>query len=83
MSDDTPDGIAPMEGTSMAAPHVAGAIALALASTPIGDENQIIEQKLRASAFPLATGACPKPVWRRAARRGRARRAIACGLMPN
>ena len=51
-----------MDGTSMAAPHVSGAIALALAKNPEwrGKPDLVVE-RLRASAAPLVQGACPKP----------------------
>jgi subtilisin family serine protease len=53
------DGVRGLQGTSMAAPHVTGAIALALAKHPDWGVDQVA-QKLRASAFKLAPAACPK-----------------------
>ena len=55
-------GVGALSGTSQAAPHVSGAIALALALHPDwrGKPDLIVE-KLKASAAPLAQGACPKP----------------------
>jgi hypothetical protein len=49
----------------MAAPHVAGAIALALAANPqwLDDPSKtadIVEQKLRASMIKRALNVCPK-----------------------
>jgi subtilisin family serine protease len=58
-TDGNRDGVRSLQGTSMAAPHVAGAIALALAKHPDWRVDQVTE-KLRASAFKLAPGACPK-----------------------
>jgi subtilisin family serine protease len=56
------EGIEGMPGTSMAAPHVSGAIALALAKHPEWrGKPDLIERKLRSSAFPLTDGACPNP----------------------
>jgi len=51
---------APMNGTSQAAPHVAGAIALALSKHPEWrGKPDLIAQKLRASLVPPAPNACP------------------------
>jgi len=49
-----------LAGTSQAAPHVSGAIALALAKhAEWRGKPDVIEQKLRASATKLQDGACP------------------------
>jgi subtilisin family serine protease len=58
-TDGNRDGVRGLQGTSMAAPHAAGAIAMALAKHPDWRVDQVAE-KLRASAFKLAPGACPK-----------------------
>jgi serine protease len=56
------EGIEGMPGTSMAAPHVSGAIALALAKHPgWRGKPDLIERKLRESAVPVLGGACPLP----------------------
>jgi subtilisin family serine protease len=56
------EGIEGMPGTSMAAPHVSGAIALALAKHPDWrGKPDLVARKLRESAFPLREGACPNP----------------------
>ncbi len=53
-------GIVGMYGTTVAAAHVSGALALALAQHPDWRGNpDLIEQKLRACAAPLPAGACP------------------------
>jgi subtilisin family serine protease len=52
----------PLDGTSMAAPHVSGAIALALAVHPDWrGEPDLIAEKLRASARPVTSSDCPNP----------------------
>jgi subtilisin family serine protease len=57
------EGIEGMAGTSMAAPHVSGAIALALAKHPDWrGKPDLIARKLKESAFPLTNGACPNPL---------------------
>jgi serine protease len=49
-------------GTSMAAPHVAGAIALKLAvDLRLRHEPDLVASTLRAAAVPVQRGACPRP----------------------
>ncbi len=56
-----PQGLAVWYGTDMAAAHVSGAVALALAQHPEWRGNaDTIEQKLRACAVPASTTVCPK-----------------------
>lgn len=55
-------GIEPQQGTSMAAPHVSGAIALALANhSEWRRKPHLIEQEIRSSVSSVADGACSRP----------------------
>ncbi|MGH6816497.1 MAG: S8 family serine peptidase, partial [Hyphomicrobiaceae bacterium] len=58
---DWPDGIAPMDGTSMAAPHVSGVIALGMAAIPelLGNPTAVLD-RLRKSVLPVSKTECPK-----------------------
>jgi len=50
----------PMQGTSQAAPHVAGAIALAMSKdSSLRGKPDEVARRLRASAVPVQSGACP------------------------
>jgi subtilisin family serine protease len=61
-SADNPSGVAGMEGTSMAAPHVSAAIALALSVKPsLRGKPDEIERLLTRSAAPRPEGACVVP----------------------
>jgi subtilisin family serine protease len=58
----SPQGIEPMQGTSMAAPHVTAAIALALSVHPDWrGKPDLIAKKLKELAVPTGTGACSNP----------------------
>ena len=57
-----PRGFAPWSGTSMAAPHVAGAIALALAKhEEWRHKPDLIAAAIHDTAVPVIPGACPNP----------------------
>jgi serine protease len=54
------EGVGAINGTSQAAPHVSGALALALARHPDWRRKpDLIEQKLRASLVPVTAKECP------------------------
>lgn len=56
------DGVAPLQGTSQAAPHVSGAIALAMAKYPhLRGKPDLVARLLRTSAAPLLPNACFYP----------------------
>jgi len=62
VSKDHPAGVAAYEGTSMAAPHVTAAIALALAAKPeLRGKPDAIAALLRRSVVKPPSGACVKP----------------------
>jgi serine protease len=54
------DGYAYSQGTSMAAPHVSGVMALVASQQPALTPAQVIA-KVLGSATPLAPGQCPQP----------------------
>ena len=55
-------GIASKNGTSMAAPHVSGVIALGMARMPeLQRKPALVLQRLKASLRPIPSGACPQP----------------------
>jgi serine protease len=57
-----PSGVAAKDGTSMAAPHVSAAIALALSAKPeLRGKPDAIEKLLKRSLAPRPAGACSKP----------------------
>jgi subtilisin family serine protease len=61
-STEYPSGVAAKEGTSMAAPHVSAAIALALSAKPeLRGKPAEIEKLLKRSLAPKPAGACSKP----------------------
>lgn len=56
-----PGGLASFSGTSMAAPHVSGAIALAMAKFPeLRNNPDMVAAAIRATASPFIAGACPQ-----------------------
>jgi len=58
-TDNNPDGIGAYEGTSMATPHVAAAIALAIAARPeLKGEPDAIAQAVQAAAVSPPKGGC-------------------------
>ena len=61
VEEDNPAGVSAYEGTSMAAPHVSAAIALAMATNKHLKENpDLVERALKETAAKLESGQCPE-----------------------